>query len=183
MSGLRAFGVSATPPGVVRTPAGGTLLVRARYRARGSAVKSITHRLSVKYPKRARYGARVRRLTSELLQQYIAANMRRLRADRGFTQEGLAEAAGLSLRYLQDVESATKAVSLPALVAVANALDVEAADLLQPATMPEIKRGRPRKTPKGAAGAADVAPEVPDAASKGGRKAPRKTAKSRKSAG
>ncbi|HSO00729.1 MAG TPA: helix-turn-helix transcriptional regulator, partial [Candidatus Nanopelagicales bacterium] len=87
----------------------------------------------------------MRHLTSEQVQQYIAANVRRLRAARGLTQDALGEAAGLSLNYVQEIEAASKAVSLPALVALANALDVGPPDLLQPAEMPAVKRGRPRK--------------------------------------
>jgi transcriptional regulator with XRE-family HTH domain len=107
-------------------------------------------------------------LTSEQVQQYIAANVRRLRSSRGLTQSALGEAAGLSLYYVQEIEAALKAVSLPALVALANALDAAPADLLQPAELSPVKRGRPRKEPA-------ATPEQP--ARKRTRKAPEKAAR------
>ncbi|KYG01441.1 Cro/Cl family transcriptional regulator [Sorangium cellulosum] len=95
------------------------------------------------------YGDQVRTLTLEAVLVYIAANLRRLRQKRGMTQEGLAEAAELDLRTLQDIEGMRQSVSLGALVRLANALDVSPGVLLRPAEMPEIKRGRPRKYPAG----------------------------------
>ncbi|AUX28075.1 MULTISPECIES: helix-turn-helix domain-containing protein [Sorangium] len=95
------------------------------------------------------YGDQVRTLTLEAVLVYIAANLRRLRQKRGMTQEGLAEAAELDLRTLQDIEGMRQSVSLGTLVRLANALDVSPGVLLRPAEMPEIKRGRPRKHPAG----------------------------------
>jgi len=76
---------------------------------------------------------------------YVAANVRRLRDKRGLTQEALAERAGLALRYLQDVEAAKSNISLSVLLGIADGLGVPPRDLLRPAEMPEVKRGRPRK--------------------------------------
>lgn len=49
-----------------------------------------------------------------------------LRKFRGLTQEGLAQAAGLSRPYLTEIETGKKEGSLSALKAVAAALDVPA---------------------------------------------------------
>ncbi|WP_437643758.1 helix-turn-helix domain-containing protein [Sorangium sp. So ce362] len=87
-------------------------------------------------------------LELETLLLYIAANIRRNRQRLSMTQEALAESAGLDLRYLQQIESGRQKMSIEALLAIANALEVAPATLLRPATMPEVKRGRPRKAPK-----------------------------------
>ncbi|WP_437732103.1 helix-turn-helix domain-containing protein [Sorangium sp. So ce1335] len=95
------------------------------------------------------YANGVRTLTLDTLLLYIAANLRRLRQQRGITQEQLAEAAGIELRTMQAIEVGRQNMSLGTLVRLANALDVSPGVLLRSATMPEIKRGRPRKRPAG----------------------------------
>ncbi|WP_437338469.1 MULTISPECIES: helix-turn-helix domain-containing protein [unclassified Sorangium] len=87
-------------------------------------------------------------LALDTLLLYIAANIRRHRQKQVMTQEALAERSGVDLRYLQQIESGKKKMSLDALLAIANGLEVAPANLLRPATMPEVKRGRPRKAPK-----------------------------------
>ncbi|WP_437679037.1 helix-turn-helix domain-containing protein [Sorangium sp. So ce131] len=87
----------------------------------------------------------MRTLTLDTLLLYIAANLRRLRQQRGITQEQLAEAAGIELRTMQAIEVGRQSMSLGTLVRLANALDVSPGVLLRSAEMPEIKRGRPRK--------------------------------------
>ncbi len=83
------------------------------------------------------------RLATLLL--YIAANVRQIRSKRGLTQEALAEAVGVDLRFIQKVESGKASVSLGTLVALAEALAVKPGVLLKEAELPEVKRGRPRK--------------------------------------
>ena len=80
---------------------------------------------------------------------YVAANIRRLREKREMTQEALAEASDITLRHLAEIERARTSVSLATLVAIAEALGATPRDLLRPAEMPEVKRGRPRKKPAG----------------------------------
>jgi transcriptional regulator with XRE-family HTH domain len=74
----------------------------------------------------------------------VAANVRRLRLQRGLTQERLAEAAELDLSYVQRVERASVNASLAVLAALAFALGVRPAKLLAHAKAPVVKRGRPR---------------------------------------
>lgn len=100
---------------------------------------------------------------------YIAANVRRIRSERGLTQERLAEAADVHLTFLQEIERAQANPSIAVLVAVADALEVELSELLQQAEMPEIRRGRPRKAP------VEAAPPAPEPA-KPARKASKKAA-------
>lgn len=76
---------------------------------------------------------------------YIGANVRRLRLAKGLTQEALAEAADLDLRFLQRVERAQTNVSVPVIVALADALEVLPGALFRKGVLPEAKPGRPRK--------------------------------------
>lgn len=81
------------------------------------------------------------RVNSYLL--YIAANIRRQRAQRRLTQERLAEAAGIDLTFLQRVESAKTNLSIGVLIAVADALHVDPRLLLRAARLEPPRRGRP----------------------------------------
>ncbi|MDI3284945.1 helix-turn-helix transcriptional regulator [Polyangium sp. 15x6] len=83
---------------------------------------------------------------------YIGANVRRLRLSRGFTQEQLAEASELDLRFLQRVERGQTNVGVAVVVALADALGVPPAKLFRKATLPEAKPGRPRKTARSQGG-------------------------------
>lgn len=74
----------------------------------------------------------------------IAANIRRLRARRGLTQESLAERAGIDLSYEQRVERGVTNLSINVLVALAGALGVAPSVLLHKAALPVLRRGRPR---------------------------------------
>jgi transcriptional regulator with XRE-family HTH domain len=76
---------------------------------------------------------------------YFAWNVRRLRLERGMTQEALSEAIGIELRTLQRVEAASTNPSLTMLINLAEVLKVEPGALLEPTDQPVIKRGRPKK--------------------------------------
>ena len=71
--------------------------------------------------------------------------MRSRRLKRAFTQEALAEAADLDLRFLQRVERGQTNLSVAVLVALADALGTSPAELFRPAKLPEAKPGRPRQ--------------------------------------
>jgi transcriptional regulator with XRE-family HTH domain len=73
----------------------------------------------------------------------LAANIRALRERRGWTQEQLAEAAGLATRYVQTLESPKANPRALILVAVADALGVEIGRLFKPATFHAREPGRP----------------------------------------
>jgi transcriptional regulator with XRE-family HTH domain len=64
----------------------------------------------------------------------------------GLTQEKLAEAAGLDLRFLQRIERGRTNLSVAVLVALAEALGVSPGGLFRKAALPEARRGRPRGT-------------------------------------
>jgi transcriptional regulator with XRE-family HTH domain len=59
----------------------------------------------------------------------IGDAIRLLRKERGFTQEGLAAAAGLNLSYLSAVERADNNPTFLTLVAIANSLGVTLEEL------------------------------------------------------
>jgi len=76
---------------------------------------------------------------------YVGANVRRLRLKKGLTQEALAEAAELDLRFLQRVERGQTNVGVAVVVVLADVLEVVPGALFRKASAPEVKVGRPRK--------------------------------------
>jgi transcriptional regulator with XRE-family HTH domain len=77
--------------------------------------------------------------------RYVAANIKRLRLKHGWTQEVLAEKAGMEVRYVQEIERAKTNMTLAILVDLANALGVHPRVLLAEAEMKPAKPGRPPK--------------------------------------
>ena len=75
----------------------------------------------------------------------IAANVRRVRLRRGFTQEVLAERAGQDLSYLQRIERGATNLSMAVLFALAVALDVSPGVLVRKSRLRPARRGRPPK--------------------------------------
>ena len=75
--------------------------------------------------------------------RYLGANILRLRRRRGWTQEKLAERAGLDARYLRILESPKANPRAAVLLAVADALDVSLGPLFRPTKLPKREPGRP----------------------------------------
>lgn len=61
----------------------------------------------------------------------FSENLRRLRAERGFTQEEFAKKAGLSLSFLQNIEYGKKWTTPKTVKALANALRVSESELFR----------------------------------------------------
>lgn len=80
---------------------------------------------------------------------YIAANVTRARMRAGLTQEKLAEAADIDLRFLQRIERGRTNLSVAILVALADALGVAPGSLLRRSALPAPRRGRPPGTKRG----------------------------------
>ncbi len=76
------------------------------------------------------------------LKEVMATNLRRLRHAKGMTQEELAERAGLSARYIGAIERAAVSASVTVLGQVADALEIEAADLVR-RTLPDSQAAAP----------------------------------------
>ncbi|MET4803971.1 helix-turn-helix transcriptional regulator [Bradyrhizobium sp. LB11.1] len=65
------------------------------------------------------------------LKEVMAVNLRRIRHVKKMTQEELADGAGLSVRYIGAIERADVSASVTVLGRIAEALGVEAADLVK----------------------------------------------------
>ncbi|MFT0860239.1 helix-turn-helix domain-containing protein [Ancylobacter sp. G4_0304] len=76
------------------------------------------------------------------LKEVMAINLRRLRHAKGMTQEELAERAGLSARYLGGIERADVSASVTVLGRIAEALEIDATELVHAAPS---KSGKERR--------------------------------------
>ena len=65
------------------------------------------------------------------LRRILARNLKRLRRERGLTQEELADRAGLNRNYVGMIEREENAATVDTLEALAEALQVEANRLIQ----------------------------------------------------
>ena len=61
--------------------------------------------------------------------EHFAANLKAVRAERGWSQEDLSRATGLHTTAISKVERGTRAPRFPTIVALAEALDVPAGRL------------------------------------------------------
>ena len=65
------------------------------------------------------------------LRRTLARNLKRLRRERGLTQEELADLAGLNRNYVRMIERQENAAPVDTLEALAEALQIKAAQLLE----------------------------------------------------
>jgi transcriptional regulator with XRE-family HTH domain len=72
--------------------------------------------------------------------------LRELREDRGWTQQELAEAAGLSRGAVRDFEQSRSVPSWDSVLKLAEALGVRCDVFQEPPTKKPPAKGRPRKT-------------------------------------
>lgn len=64
------------------------------------------------------------------LQRILADNLKRVRAERGYSQEKLAEIVDLHRTYISGIERGTRNVSLRNIEKIAQALDLSVVELL-----------------------------------------------------
>ncbi|HLG85555.1 MAG TPA: helix-turn-helix transcriptional regulator [Bradyrhizobium sp.] len=64
----------------------------------------------------------------------FASNLRRIRHEKGFSQEALAYEAGVNRTYMSKLEKGGSFVGLEVMVKLAEVLEVEPADFLKPPT-------------------------------------------------
>jgi len=67
------------------------------------------------------------------LTEAVGAEITELRKERGWTQQKLAELLGYDVRYIGQIERGEKSVTLRALAAIAEGLDVRASKILSTA--------------------------------------------------
>lgn len=72
--------------------------------------------------------------------QRLGDTLRRLRSERGLSQERLAEAANLTADYIGFIERGENVPTLTVLLKLAKALNVNAGDLLAEFTVSALKR-------------------------------------------
>ena len=65
------------------------------------------------------------------LRRILARNLKRLRRERGLSQEELADLAGLNRNYVGMIERQENAASVDTLEALAEALEIKAEQLLE----------------------------------------------------
>jgi transcriptional regulator with XRE-family HTH domain len=75
----------------------------------------------------------------------LAANVQRIRVQRGWSQAELAETLGIAVRSLQAIEAAEANVRTTRLVALARALRCSVGALVRPARFTRKPRGRPKR--------------------------------------
>lgn len=71
-------------------------------------------------------------MTLKELNLIYTSNLKEKRKERGLKQHDLAEKAGLSEKFLSDIESGRRWGKYDTLVAIANALNIEPFELLLP---------------------------------------------------
>lgn len=81
----------------------------------------------------------------ELNYQLVGQRLRAIRKKRGFTQEQLAEMAGISPQHCSGIETGAAKVSLPALVQLCNALEATPNEILLDSVPAAAKPGLMRE--------------------------------------
>lgn len=89
-------------------------------------------------------GAMASRIESATARQ-VGRRIAELRRKRGRTQERLSEEAGMTLRYLQEVESGSQNLGILTLEKFADLLGVKVIELFRPPKSRKVRRGRPPK--------------------------------------
>ena len=74
--------------------------------------------------------------------EIFGKRLRQLRTEAGWTQEQLAEAAGITTTYTSDLERGTKVPSLTIILRISRALRISTADLLRDFSMEAVRRMR-----------------------------------------
>jgi transcriptional regulator with XRE-family HTH domain len=85
----------------------------------------------------AQFDTRCDTVTQRRLADYIGITVRRLRSDRDFTLQALADESGVSKSYLGDIEKGRKNPTTDVIEAIAEALGVPARELLYHAALDE----------------------------------------------
>ena len=76
------------------------------------------------------------------IRETLALNLRKLRQERGISQEDLAHQAEIDRTYISALERSVYAASIDVLDRLAKVLNVEASDLLKRPALTATKKGR-----------------------------------------
>lgn len=87
----------------------------------------------------------MRPIDPDRLLRSLGRRIAELRAERGLTQEQLAELVDVSARYIQSVEAGEENLTVRTLAKFGTVLEVAVYDLLLPPTKPKPGPGRPKK--------------------------------------
>jgi len=79
------------------------------------------------------------RMRDEILRLF-GERLRELRVERNFSQEHLAELAGLDRNYIGQIERAERNVALVNIIRIAKALGIEPRELFTPFTLAKIAK-------------------------------------------
>ena len=74
--------------------------------------------------------------------EIFGKRLRQLRLDAGWTQEQLAEAAGITTTYTSDLERGTKVPSLTIILRISRALRISTPELLRDFSIEAVRRMR-----------------------------------------
>jgi len=75
------------------------------------------------------------------IREVFARNLRKLRQEKGLSQEALADKAGIDRTYVSALERAVYSASITTVAKLANVFDVEPAVLLQLPAKPTGNKG------------------------------------------
>lgn len=84
-------------------------------------------------------------VNADRLIKEVGRRLGELRESRGLTQQGLADALGKSMRYIQAVEAGGENLTLRTIVVFANALKVPPSTFLETPATRRRPPGRPKK--------------------------------------
>lgn len=87
--------------------------------------------------------------SADALVRDVGRRIAELRAERGLTQDAMAEKAGVSSRYIAKVESGRENLTLTSLARFARLLRVATVDLFQPPRVRNARPGRPKAVTRG----------------------------------
>ena len=79
------------------------------------------------------------------IKELVGVNLRRLRQAKGFSQEELYAASGVSQQFISEIENGSRNPTIETLAILAQALQASVADLV---TVPDGVRQRPSKRKK-----------------------------------
>ncbi len=82
------------------------------------------------------------------MRRLVGRNVRRIRLEKGLSQEQFAEASGFTQQYLSGLETGRRNPTIVTLYEIASALDVEHVELVAPDAEATAERAARRERPQ-----------------------------------